>query len=309
MARSLTSKYIVLLAHIGALVTVTCWGTSFLCTKVLMESGGFTPVEVYVYRFVLAYLILLAMTFRKIFSDSWKDEFQFLISGICCGSLYFITENYALKATTTGNVSLLASVSPLFTTMLMAIIFKSRIRFGEIIGSVLAFTGVACVIFSHGEGFEIHPAGDLLALSASLSWAVYTIAVRSLIPRYSSLFITRKLFLYGVLTAVPFLFLQQQPLHIGELFNLSNPQYIVNLLFLVVMCSVVSYLMWNEAMKILGSVSANNYLYMQPLVTMIAAYFVFDEKIYLLGYIGCALIIGGLIIADKLNVDWRLRRS
>lgn len=309
MARSLTSKYIVLLAHIGALVTVTCWGTSFLCTKVLMESGGFTPVEVYVYRFVLAYLILLAMTFRKIFSDSWKDEFQFLISGICCGSLYFITENYALKATTTGNVSLLASVSPLFTTMLMAIIFKSRIRFGEIIGSVLAFTGVACVIFSHGEGFEIHPAGDLLALSASLSWAVYTIAVRSLIPRYSSLFITRKLFLYGVLTAVPLLFLQQQPLHIGELFNLSNPQYIVNLLFLVVMCSVVSYLMWNEAMKILGSVSANNYLYMQPLVTMIAAYFVFDEKIYLLGYIGCALIIGGLIIADKLNVDWRLRRS
>lgn len=303
--KSLRSRSTVLLAHLGALITVTCWGTSFLCTKVLMEGGGFTPTEVYVYRFALAYLILLSITFRKILADSWKDELKFLLCGICCGSLYFITENYALKMTTTGNVSLLASVSPLFTTLLVGLIYRVRIKFGEILGSVLAFAGVACVIFMHGFSVEIHPLGDILALSASLSWAIYTIGVKNLIPRYSSLYITRKLFFYGVITALPLMLLQSQPFHLHLLFSIENPQYILNLLFLVIMCSIVSYLMWNEAMKVLGSVTANNYIYMQPIVTMIAAYFIFDERITILGYIGCALIIGGLIIADKLNFDFR----
>ena len=51
--------------------------------------------------------------------------------------------------------------------------------------------------------------------------------------------------------------------------------------------------------------ATNNYLYLQPLVTMVAAYFVLGEKIYPLGYAGCALIIGGLVIADKLKISGR----
>lgn len=94
------SKYLVLLAHIGALLTASAWGTSFLSTKILMESGGFTPVEMYVYRFLAAYLILLLFTFRNILSKSWRDELTFLLCGVCAGSLYFITENYALRLTT-----------------------------------------------------------------------------------------------------------------------------------------------------------------------------------------------------------------
>lgn len=301
-SRSLSSSNsLKLLAHVGALITVTCWGTSFLSSKVLMEQGGFTPVETYTYRFVLAYIILLIFTFRKILSNTWRDEFTFLLCGMCAGSIYFITENYALKNTTTGNVSLLSSMSPIFTTLLMAAIFKMRVKIGVILGSVIAFVGVGCIIFSHGESIELRPAGDILALSSSLSWAIYTVAVKRLIPHYSSFFITRKLFFYGVLTALPLLLMQNEPYHLHLLFDIAEPKFLMNFLFLALMCSLVSYLIWNEAMKILGPVSANNYIYMQPLVTMIAAYFVFGEQVYILGYIGCVLIIGGLVIADKWN--------
>lgn len=295
------SKYSMLLAHLGAVITVSAWGSSFICTKVLMQDGGFTPVEVYVYRFALAYLLLLTFTFKKIFSNNWKDEVNFLICGICAGSLYFITENYALFHTSTSNVSLLASISPIFTTILMAIVFKERIKSGVIIGSIIAFAGVACIIFSSGEGFEIKPKGDLLALTAAFSWAIYTIVVKKLIPIYNSFFITRKLFFYGTLTALPLLFAQEAPYHINLLWDLSQPEYMLNLLFLVAMCSVMAYLVWNETMKNLGPVTANNYLYGQPLVTMIIAAIVLGESINFLGYTGCVLIIGGLIISDKLQ--------
>lgn len=295
------STYVKIIAHISVLFTMVAWGTSFLSTKVLMVEGGLTPVEVYVYRFILAYLILLLFTFKHIKSNNWKDELQLALCGICAGSIYFVTENYALKFTSTGNVSLLGSISPLFTTALLALIYKIKVAPGVIIGSILAFAGVGCVVFSHGEGFEISPKGDILALSASLSWAIYTIVVRRLNPIYSSLFITRKLFFYGVISALPLIFIQDAPLKLSLLFDFSQPQYGLNMLFLVLICSLSGYLIYNEALKILGSVTASNYLYLQPLVTLVAAYFIFGEKIYFFGYLGCALIIGGLVISDKLK--------
>lgn len=302
------SKYIIILAHIGALVTAAAWGTSFLSTKVLMETGGMTPVEVFIYRFACAYLILLLFTFRNLKSNSWRDELTFLLCGICSGSLYFITENYALKLTTTGNVSLLASISPIFTTILMAVIYRQKIQPGVMLGSVISFIGAGCIIFSHGESIEFRPVGDLIALTAAFSWAVYTIAIKRVLPNYNGFFVTRKLFFYGVLSALPLLLLQRGPSHLGILFDFSEPKYIMNFLFLVLMCSLAAYVIWNVVMRILGPVTSNNYLYFQPIVTMIAAYFLLGENIYLLGYVGCALIIGGLIYSDKCPDSRLVRR-
>lgn len=297
-----------LLAHLAAVVVVVCWGASFISTKVLMEDGGFTPIEMFTYRFAAAYVLLLLLTCRKsLLSRSWRDELSFLVCGVCAGSLYFITENFALRNTTASNVSLLASISPIFTTILMAIFYKMRIKGGVILGSVVAFAGVGCIVFSSGKGFELHPTGDLLALSAAMSWAMYSIVVKRLIPVYNSFFITRKIFFYGVLTSLPLLFSQETPYHIAELFDIGTPKYLLNFLFLVVMCSVVAYLMWNETMKKLGSVTANNYLYGQPLVTMIIGVTALGEPLTPLGIIGCILIIGGLIVSDKIS-DLRLKR-
>lgn len=295
------SGAIVVFAHLGAFLTVAAWGTSFICSKVLMEDGGLTPVETYVYRFTLAYIVLLLFTFRHMRSNSWRDELTLAISGLCAGSIYFITENYALQNTTTANVSMLSSLSPIVTTLLVGVVYHIKIQSGTIIGSLIALLGVGCIIFSHGEGFEIRPLGDLIALCSSLSWAIYTIVVKRILPFYNSFFVTRKLFFYGVLFALPMLLIQDAPLHLNILFDIAQPQYLLNFLFLVIVCSLFSYVAWNEEMKILGPVTANNYMYLQPIVTMIVGYFALGEAIYPLGYIGCVLVLGGLIIADKMK--------
>lgn len=278
------------------------WGTSFLSSKVLMVNGGFTPVEVFIYRFTFAYVLLLLFTYKKILANNSRDEFLFLICGLCAGSIYFVTENYALKYTSTGNVSLLVSIAPIFTTALMAVLYRVIPKPNVVIGSLVAFAGVACIIFSSGEGFEINPKGDLIAICASMSWAIYTIVVKRLNPIYSSLFITRKLFFYGVITALPLLLIQEQPLRLWLLFDWQEPQYLMNFLFLGLFCSAFAYLVWNEVMKILGAIKANNYLYVQPIVTMIAGYLILGEQILILGYLGCALIIGGILISEKIKL-------
>lgn len=294
-----------IVGHLAALLTAVCWGCSFIASKVLMEDALMTPVEVYVYRFAIAYVIMLLFTFRDLRSKSWSDEIQLALCGVCSGTLYFLMENYALMYTTTGNVSLLSSISPIFTAILLSIIYKTKMEKGETIGSAVAFMGVAMVILSEslgkGMGLEIHPFGDLLALSCAMSWAVYSIVIKRLIPIYSTLFITRKLFFYGLLTSVPLLLAQSQPLHFSALLDFSHPEYLLDMLFLAVMCSSVAYLLWNESMKIIGSLATNNYIYLQPPVTMIAGWLLLGEKIYMFGYLGCIFILLGLVIADKMK--------
>ena len=43
-----SKAYLLILAHLGALITVSAWACSFLSSKVLMENGGWTPVETYI---------------------------------------------------------------------------------------------------------------------------------------------------------------------------------------------------------------------------------------------------------------------
>lgn len=295
------TAYYTLLGHIGAIAAVIAWGLSFISTKTLMVDGELTPVEMFTYRFAMAYVILLLITIKKKpFSHPWRDELRFAICGVCAGSLYFITENFALEHTTAANVSMLASTSPLFTTAFVAAIYKTHINKGVAIGSLIALVGVCFIILSNGDGLEIHPMGDLLAISASVSWAIYSLVVKPLLPVYNGFYISRKLFFYGVLTSLPLLFMQQEPVHMGLLFDFNEPKFFFNFMFLVLICSVSAYVIWNETMKQLGPVVTNNYLYGQPLCTMIAGAIWLSEPITFLGIIGCALIIGGLILSERL---------
>ena len=112
----------------------------------------------------------------------------------------------ALKYTLVSNVSLLTSISPLLTTLLIGFFYKQeKPQVGVYIGSVVALIGVTLVVFNGGMSMQIMPLGDLIAFSAAVSWAFYSIIIRKLNVVYDALFITRKTFFYGIVTAIPFL--------------------------------------------------------------------------------------------------------
>lgn len=287
------------LFHLGAAITVTAWGASFVSSKVLLDHG-LGPVEIYVYRFILAYVLLAIISHKRFRSNSWKDEVLFLLCGLCAGSIYFIAENMALEYTLVTNVSLITSMSPLLTTLLVGALYRSeRPSKGVIVGSLVAFLGVGCVIFNSSFVVKMNPLGDLLSLASALSWSVYCLILRRLQAVYDVMFISRKTFFYGVLTALPFLFAQSGELHYGELTNMA---VLGNLLFLGLIGSVFGFIIWAVAVKKLGAVKASNYLYFQPVVTLFASALFLHETITIVGIIGCVLIIGGVWLGDKLDM-------
>lgn len=288
-----------LLFHIAAIAVIAVWGTSFVSTKVLLDAG-LHAVEIYVYRFAVAYLIVLAVCHKKLWSNSLTDELLFAVCGLCGGSIYFIAENTALNYTLTSNVSLLTTLAPLITTLLIGAIYKNeRPGVWTYVGSVVALAGVACIVFKTGFKMEVMPLGDLLAISASFSWAIYSIVLRKVNANYTALFITRKTFFYGILTALPFMAFEPE---IAPLSALGRPVVLFNLLFLSLTASVLAYVIWSVTVKKLGAIKASNYLYFQPVMTMIVSAVILpDDPLTLMGCIGCVLIIGGVWFGDYMS--------
>ncbi len=307
-----------LICHIGALLAVGMWGGSFVSTKVLINNS-LGPVEIYIYRFLLAYALVLIGSHSKLWSNSWRDEFLFLVCGLCGSSIYFIAENNAVNYTRVSDVSMITTLSPLLTTLLIGALYKTE-RPGKwtYVGSTIAFLGVGFIIFKDGLNNSAPSAngpdalsatiGDLLALGAAFSWAIYSLVLRKLNALYSAQFITRKTFFYGLITAIPFWIISKEPVSSPE--TLLRPEVLVNLLFLGLLCSMMAYLLWAWVMGKLGAITTNNYLYVQPIFTMIIAAILFgkDDPITFIGCFGCFLIIGGLWLGDYMTRRDALRK-
>ena len=282
--------------HLIALLVVIIWGTTFVSTKILLFNG-LTPKDIFFYRYLLAYTGIWFFGRQTLFANSLKDEFLFLLMGITGGSFYFITENTALEITLASNVALLLCIAPLFTAILSHLLLKTEKLNRYIVqGSLIAITGVAFVAYNGHFVLQINSLGDMLCLMAALSWAFYTILLKQLSSRYSTLLITRKVFFYGLTSLLPLFFFH--PLSFDTTV-LQRPVVWGNLLFLGVVASLFCYFLWNKAVKKIGAVRTTNYVYISPLVTLLTSAIVLNETITLIAAFGALLILTGVALAER----------
>ena len=281
--------------HLLALLTVIIWGTTFVATKVLLQHG-LGPIDIMFYRFLLAYFCLLVISHKRLWADNWKDEGMLMLAGLTGGTLYFIAENTAIGISQASNVALLVCTTPIFTALLTHFIYKEPLRKNMMIGSIIALIGVGLVVFSGSVILKINPLGDFLSIMASLMWAVYCLILKPLGNRYPTIFITRKVFLYSILSLlVYFLF---DPLCM-QADVLLQPVVMYNLLFLGIVASMLCFIAWNTAVKALGPSHTANYIYIQPMSTLVLSSIILSEIITLTSLIGAVCIIGGIYLAEK----------
>ncbi len=282
--------------HVIAFVIVLIWGTTFISTKILLLNG-LSPEDIFFFRFGMAYIGICFLGKTRLFAKSWRDEFTFFLIGISGGSIYFLAENFALKITQASNVALIICTAPLLTAILSHIFLKNEKLSKRLIqGSLLALFGVALVVFNGRFILQLNPLGDLLSFLAALSWAFYTILLKQISNRYSTLFITRKVFFYGLLTILPTFLIH--PLTTDTII-LFQPVVYWNLLFLGIVASLLCFFFWNIVIKHLGAVKTTNYVYLVPGVTLIASSVFLNEIITTFALIGTFFILAGVFWAER----------
>ena len=283
--------------HLFALFTIVVWGSCYVLTKNMLNAG-FTAIQITPIRMVLAYLALLVMR-PKFLRLPLRDELMFVLIGIAGGSFYFFLQNTALTRTYAANVSIIVSLSPIFTVMLAQLFSRRNEKLGKFvyIGSLVAIAGVVLVVLNGSLNFHLSPVGDLLALAAALAWAVYSILIKKYTEQYDNFIVTRRVMLWAFLTGVPLMLLTDGMPNLIPLF--TEPKVLLSWLFLGILGNAVCFAIWNIAFQRLGVVVTNNYLYASPFVTLVVGWLLLKEPISVMGIVGAVLITLGVFLAQR----------
>ncbi len=248
------------IAHVVALCVIMIWGGTFVNTRVLIDKG-LLPEEIFVLRTVVAYFCIWFISPKKVFSNS-----------VIC-------------------------TAPLITLILALFFFKSvKASVPVVVGSLLALVGVGIVIFNGHFVLHLDPLGDLLALAAAVSWAIYSLVMKNFSTRYSSVFITRKVFFYGLITIMPVFLAHPWSFDFKALLT---PSIGLNLLYLSVIASFVCFAAWGWVISQLGALRASNYIYFNPVTTVIMSALILNEHMTIIAFMGSAMILSGVFISNK----------
>jgi len=275
---------------------VVFWGTSFVATKtVLLE---IKPVTVIILRLILAstLLTIVALSTKRNFSINLKSHgWIFILAMIATFHLWI--QVTGLQYTTASNTGWIIGTAPIFMAILGLIFFKEKVPLLQLAGILIAMFGLLLLI---GKGNIlnidlIENKGDLLVLGSAFTWGVYSMVNKKISLSYSPLMTILYLFLMMLVIIIPFNLSSET---LNSVINLSLIGWI-SILFLGLFCSGIAYVIWARALRDMESAKVGAFLYFEPFVTVLAAWFFLNEVITLIMILSGLLITAGVFIVNK----------
>lgn len=283
------------LGHVAASITIIIWATTFVSTKVLIQS--FHPVEILLFRFILGFIALCIVYPHRLHIVDRRQELVFALAGLSGVCVYYLLENIALTYTQVSNVGVIISVAPFFTAILSKIVLKKeeKLRSSFYLGFVIAMIGISLICFQ-GKTLHLHPVGDFLSLLAAMVWACYSVLTRKVNDfGYNTIQTTRRVFAYGILFLIPLLFLFDFN---RDMSRFLNPINLFNMAYLGLGASALCFVTWGFSVKVLGVVKTSIYIYLVPVITAFTSMLILKEKMTGYAIVGIALTIAGLFVSE-----------
>lgn len=275
------------------LATVTLWGLNFTVTKYVL-SHGFQPVAYGCLRFGAAAAILTAIAAGRERSLAMRRRDLVLLSGaalvgICLNQLAFV---YAIKLTTATTVALLFGTLPVIAGLFAFALGIDRVGSRFWMAAALSLGGAALVAVGSGGSLSGHIWGDLLALGATVTWAVYSVAAAPVLHRYSPLRVSSLAFVAGT---IPLLAIGSHQLATQD-YGFSATIWLLYV-FAVLGPLVVANLLWFGAIARVGPSRAAVFANLQPFLAAIFALVILSETITRLQVAGGLAIAAGILLS------------
>lgn len=280
-----------------ALLATLVWSFNFIAGRGLADSVP--PCTLAVGRWLVAFMAVLPFALPGIIRERRhfiENRRYYLILGLL-GIAYFNTAIYAAARTVPAlNLSLIATSSPLFTIIMARILFGEAISRARLLGIAAAMCGIV-LLLTRGDLAQLFSlsfqGGDLLMLSAALSFSLYTLLVRKRPPGCSTLSYLAVTFGLGLFLLLPF--------SAWELKTLApvavTPSLIGILLYMGLGASLFSFWSWGKAIEAIGPAKSAVIYYSLPFFCAVEAVIFLGEPVLWVHFAGGGLVLGGLVLA------------
>jgi drug/metabolite transporter (DMT)-like permease len=277
------------------LATVSIWAFNFTVTRYAL-THGFQPLAYGALRFGAAALVVSTVTLGLERSLRFEPRHAVLLAvaaivGIYLNSVSFV---YSIELTNASTVALIFGSLPILTALFAFALGVERLSGRFWIASALSFAGVGLVAAGSGDAFSGNLAGNLLALLCAATWGAYSVAIVSLLRRYSVWRISAGALLVGsiplLITAIPQI--ADQSWDVGALvwaafaFAVLGPLALTNLL-------------WFSAIERVGPSRATLVTNLQPFLAALFAVALLSEELTWLQVAGGIAIGIALVLARR----------
>ncbi len=271
------------------------WGSSFI----LIKKGliAFSPLQVGTLRIIFAGIVLLPFALTNIKANlkaHWKKLLLLGFISSLIPAILFATAETELTSSLTG---MLNALTPVATTVIGVLFYKSKISLPITLGLVIGFTGSIVLSFINKTGglgdFNFYA---LFVIIATLLYGISGNMIKEFVHTFNPVTL-------AALTTILLL-----PLSLALLFTTdfttrisSHPDALFSLLSIFILGAVgtaFAVAIFNKLIKITSAVFASSVTYIIPIVAIIWG--LFDgETLFPLHFAGMGLIIIGIVILNK----------
>ncbi len=257
------------------------------------------PHTVLFYRSAIAafvYLVWFFINERKFKKIESKDYWTLILLAFLNIPLNQFLFFASIELTTPPKVALAYALTPAFVFIIAAIFLKERTTKLKLFGVILAIAGTFIVILEKGVDFNKgYFIGDILALVASLSWAIYTVVGKNFSTKYGAIYSTGLSMIWGFFLYLPiYLVLPSKT----SIYNFSAINWL-QILYLGILTSGLAYALWYYALKKIEASKLSVYNNLQPIFTTLMTVIFFQFDLTLTFIAGGIIIITGVIMTQK----------
>ena len=279
---------------LGALGAMLFWGLSFVSSKAILNTG-FPPMTMVFLRFLIASIVLIPLQRRldPAFRLQKQDRLFLLLSALFGIFFYFLCESRGIKYTSASNAALITAVIPALTVGAEYLLFKNSVRWFQAVGIALSIVGVYFVVQRTPGHYDRALLGNLLMFGACLSWVAYNMFSRNLHKGLRGVNLITFQSMIGALLLFPIALSEMRSWSLGSL------TVWLNLAYLGVVCTALSFFLYLYALARLGPVRVTSFINLLPVVTVAGGMAILGERLLPAQMIGGGLIIFGVFLVNR----------
>lgn len=281
-------------AILAAIACHAAWGFSFLASRKGLDTA---PVFVLLsHRFGLSFLamnLLVLLGVGKL-SLGGKALWKPLLLGLMEPVIYFFGEQYGLLHSNTVFSGVMIAMIPIVSTLAAAPILNEKPSAGQLLFSFLSVCGVVGIGLMNRSSGALDWIGALALSIAVLSAGAYTLIGRGISREYTPFERTYMMMGVGAVTFTPLALIQTKG-SIPDYFRpLSQPTYLMAILFLALICSVACYFLSGYTITYMTVARETVFSNLTTAVSVFAGVLFLHEPFTWFGALCCLVIFVGI---------------
>ena len=272
------------------LAMTVIWGSTFVVMKLGLEySSACLFVAL---RFTLALVCFSLLFHKKIRTMTARAFRRGLFLGVLLG-VGLIVQNIALKDTTASKSAFVTGTMVIFTPMVQLIVERRLPKIGNVLGVIIVTLGLFFLTSPTGAGITT---GDIITLVAALLFGIYIVYID--VYTKEDDFVQLGFVQLAVTAVIAWLLVPWEQTKFIPSWSLA-----MQILYMALFASVLTTYANTKYQKFSTPTRAAILYTFEPVVSAILAYLVLGETLGVLGAIGAALIIFGILMSE-LSDPW-----